>query len=528
MKAFKKIYLPLVMLFGSILTGCIENDIPYPNRQPIFKSFEVAGQLEPSEIDNTARTIKFTLGGEYDIKNVKVIYYDFSDSTEMIPAMPEYIDLSSPYKFTLRTWQDYEWTIDAKWDVDYIVNVENQIGDAAVDTINKVIIVTVAKSQILTSVQIDKMIIGPESAVITPDPLSQKFDLSGSGTTFEVECFGRKETWRLAALNADFSVKGESLQSWTKVAKGTASIPVNSTLAMGYQYRRETDTEWTKTNENNVTVDGGTMTALMTDLEPGTTYICRPYLGDETGKEESFTTDNIVEVPNMSFEEWHNVPKGKNDCWFPYAQGGTPYWITGNDGIATMTSAATYPVDDLVKEGTYAACMETKKVAIVGLGAGNLFTGDFETNMQSPSDSPKFGRPFTGRPSKLTGWYVYQPKVIDVSSNKYPEDVSHLGQTDKCHVYVYLENWRGATLRPKNEADRDIIAYGEFSTSETNSTYAQFEINLEYRTTTIKPTHIVLVATSSIYGERYCGAVGSKLWLDALQFDYSSLPIVKE
>ncbi len=524
-------YITLVTIVAAMLSlgGCIVNDIPYPNRQPSFKAFEVEGQVGVSEFDNVKRTVSFTVDGEHDITDVRVIYYEISDSTEMVPEMPENLNLSRPYRCTLRTWQDYEWTIDAKWDVNYIVNVENQVGNASIDTVNRVAIVTVAKSQPLTSVRIDKMELGPANAVITPDPYERKYDLLGDGTVFEVSMFGRTEQWRVSAQHANSTISGKTLVAWTKTATATADVPVGSNQEMGYEYRRDVDEGWSKTDIGNVSLEGGTMTAVMTDLEPGTKYVCRPFLGDERGQEQTFTTDDVVDIPNMSFEEWFNKRKNNHDCWFPYAEGGAPYWATGNDGIAMVSDGATYPVTDKVKEGRYAAYMETKKVTIgVPLAAGNLFTGDFITNVSDPGSSPKFGRPFTGRPAKLSGWYIYQPGIIDVyHQNKFPEDSQHVGETDKCHVYIYLENWRGATARPK-EADRDIVAYGEFKTDASTTDYQQFVINLEYRTTTIKPTHIVLVATSSVYGERYCGATGSKLWIDALSFDYDTAPIVKK
>ena len=137
------------------LGGCIANDIPYPNRQPLFKAFEVEGQIGLSQMDNVNRVVNLTVDGEHDITDLRVIYYDISDSTEMIPEMPRRIDLSKPYECILRTWQDYLWTIKARWDVNYIVNVENQIGDASVDTLNRVVIVTVAKTQPLNSIAID-------------------------------------------------------------------------------------------------------------------------------------------------------------------------------------------------------------------------------------------------------------------------------------------------------------------------------------------------------------------------------------
>lgn len=513
----------IIIMSLLLATGCIPNDIPYPNRQPSFKAFEVEGQIGNSEFDQLNRKVNLTVDGDHDITNVRVIFWDISDSTEMVPEMPERLNLAKPYLCTLRTWQDYQWSINAKWDVQYLVNAADQIGDASVDTVGRVMIVTVAKTQHLGAIKINKIQIGPASAVITPDPLQGTFDLRGDGQVFKVSMFGRTEEWRISAAHAQFSIQSKSVTAWTKAATATASVPVGAT-DIGYEYRREVDEAWNRTDIENVSLDGGTMTAVMTGLEPGTKYVCRPFLGDEKGQEQTFTTGKVEEIPNMDFEEWHQGDPG-GICWYPYAQGGTPFWITGNYATAQFGKVnATIPVEDKVKQGKYAACMETKKV-MIQLAAGNLFTGDFIfTSIAEAADSPKFGRPFTGRPAGLKGWYSYQPKTIDFATK--PEDKQYIGQPDQCHIYLSLENWRGATSRPKEDA-RDVVAYGEFKSSEANDQYKEFSVTLDYKTTTIQPTHIVLVATSSVYGEKYCGGVGSKLWLDDLSFDYDSTPIVR-
>ncbi|MDE7355872.1 MAG: PCMD domain-containing protein [Rikenellaceae bacterium] len=513
----------IIIMTLLLATGCIPNDIPYPNRQPSFKAFEVEGQVGSSEFDQLNRKVSLTVDGEHDITNVRVIFWDISDSTEMLPAMPDRLNLAKPYLCTLRTWQDYQWTIDAKWDVQYLVNVEDQIGDASVDTVGRVMIVTVAKTQHLASMKINKIQIGPTNAVITPDPLEGTFDLRGDGQVFKVNMFGRTEEWRISAAHAQFSIQSKSVTAWTKTATATASVPVGAT-DIGYEYRREVDEAWNQTDIENITLDGGTMTAVITGLEPGTKYVCRPFLGDERGQEQTFTTDKVEEIPNMNFEQWHQAdPKGI--CWYPYAQGGTPYWITGNYATAQFGSTnATIPVEDGANDSKYGACLETKKVA-GQLAAGNLFTGDFKfTSITEAANSPKFGRPFTGRPAGLKGWYKYQPQAISDAKND--DDKKLIGQPDQCHIYISLENWRGATERPKEDA-RDVVAYGEFKTSESSDSYKEFVINIDYKSTTIKPTHIVLVTTSSVYGDRYCGGKGSKLWVDELSFDYDSTPIVR-
>jgi len=78
---------------------------------------------------------------------------------------------------------------------------------------------------------------------------------------------------------------------------------------------------------------------------------------------------------------------------------------------------------------------------------------------------------------------------------------------------------------PKNRQlfdpeDDGIIAYGEYTSSETVSTYKQLEIPLEYRATNRTPKYIIVVASSSKYGDYYIGGVGSKLWLDEMELVY--------
>ena len=54
------------------------------------------------------------------------------------------------------------------------------------------------------------------------------------------------------------------------------------------------------------------------------------------------------------------------------------------------------------------------------------------------------------------------------------------------------------------------------------SEYKQFDLKLQYNDLETKPTHVVIVASSSRYGEDFCGGPGSVLYVDqfALSFDY--------
>ena len=161
--------------------------------------------------------------------------------------------------------------------------------------------------------------------------------------------------------------------------------------------------------------------------------------------------------------------------------------------------------------------LETKDTGSFGamvkmyIAAGNLFIGDYKTNAQSPKDSPKFGRSFTGaRPTGLKGWYKYTSKPVDYVGN--PDNLKN----DECHIYLRL--W--------DDKDNEI-GYGEFIGKETVTQYTQFRFDVTYTNKTAKPAKITIVATSSHYGGDFTGmkvtgsvGVGSELWVDEFELLY--------
>lgn len=86
--------------------------------------------------------------------------------------------------------------------------------------------------------------------------------------------------------------------------------------------------------------------------------------------------------------------------------------------LAGSRDSSTRPEEKSVVNGKAAYMVTLGSVPLVGVAAGNLFIGDYKTNAQSPKDSPKFGRSFTGaRPTGLKGWYKYTSKPVDYVGN---------------------------------------------------------------------------------------------------------------
>ena len=111
-------------------------------------------------------------------------------------------------------------------------------------------------------------------------------------------------------------------------------------------------------------------------------------------------------------------------------------------------------------------------------------------------------------------FYKYTPTTINRGD-------AHIGETDRMHVYISLEKWPdGTSERPSNPV---VVGYGEFKTADNVTEYTEGGFDIKYTLekdgegNTIKPTHIVFVATSSIYGADFIGGEGSTLYIDEFE-----------
>ena len=119
----------------------------------------------------------------------------------------------------------------------------------------------------------------------------------------------------------------------------------------------------------------------------------------------------------------------------PWASGGTPFWGTGNPGAAGFIGNLTTSTDESVSGK--AAKLETKD-AVIKLGAGNIFTGDFA--LDGTNGILTVGRSFNSFPTALRFHYKYTSATI----NKIGQDVGDLanlnGRPDSCHIYIALSD----------------------------------------------------------------------------------------
>ncbi|MCC8174795.1 MAG: PCMD domain-containing protein [Odoribacter sp.] len=299
---------------------------------------------------------------------------------------------------------------------------------------------------------------------------------------------------------------------------------VDKPEGLGLQYSLDKD-KWIDIENVNIDESRKTISALLKDLGPLTEYYYRT-ISDSLISESviSFTTDDEFQIPNLNFDDWCTV----SNTIYPNfdLSDGNYWWDSGNGGAKSAGKTPTEPEDDDVVSGR-AAKLHTEMATVIGIGklaSGNIYTGKYVSTTFSPMGAElDFGRPYPYRPTTLKGYYKYQPGII----NEYEGDFGYLrGTQDSCHIYIALCDWSGP-FRVKTGSAQfvdlnadDIVAFGEFKDSRTMDAYEEFTINIEYRDITRKPTYILIVATSSKYGDYFTGSTDSILWVDEFELGF--------
>ncbi|MDE5843814.1 MAG: PCMD domain-containing protein [Muribaculaceae bacterium] len=525
MKGLKNIFVPLCCAVLSIFSGCIKNDIPYPRIQANIRAFDVAGSFKAAEIDSTEMTVNVYLEENVNIRSVMVDSFALTPESHFVdfdPALP--VDLSEPKKVTVALYQDYAWTITANQPIERYFTVANQIGSSEIDVPAHRVIAYVSSNADVSALNVLSIKLWPEGATVETNLLDGPVDFSRP-VEVKVEQFGVKETWYIYIESRQASVTTVSADGWTCV--GWVYGEAEEDRDNGVEYRKDSDTEWTRAPKEWITTNGGSFTCRLVHLEPLTTYHVRAYSNEEYGSELSFTTGVTLQVPNTDFNNWWLNGK----VWNPWAEGADPFWDSGNKGATTLGTSNTYPSDDTPTGSGKSACLETRFVGIGAIGklaAGNIFTGYYVAT-DGTNGILSFGREFTERPTKLRGYFKY--KSTTISNSTAGSGYEYLkGRPDTCNIWCALSDKGEPYIirtNPKNlqlfsPNDPSVIAYGNFQLGESVNSYREFEIKFNYNATNRIPTHIVIVASASKYGDFFTGGSGSVLYVDdfELLYDY--------
>ena len=533
----------------SLLASCaIENDIPYPIKEASIESIEVEGQRGAEEnvftaatINKTARTATLYVNDSVDITKLKITRLKITADAELIPdsaACVNYakfpntgfasldsiptssntrMDFSSPVNFTLRTYQDYVWKVTVNQIVQRDIEVDRLV-KSVVDESSRSVILYVGEDQDLTNLNVSKMNLGGEFGKVSPDPTQIKDYSSPIKFNVQRSWEDYSYTWTVYVYHDDNGESG-SADVFPMTTRAILKGSIQSGKTPEIEYAKQSESSWNSVSSSDISVFGTSFTATLSGLSASTTYKYRVSVDGTAGSEQTFTTVAAVALENGKLENWSQDGK----VWYPNASDADPFWGTGNPGAANFIGNLTEPTDESISGK--AALLETKN-AIIKLGAGNLFTGDFQ--LDGLNGLLHFGRPFSSFPTALRLYYKYTSTTINMIGDNVGDLASMKGEPDICHIYIALSD-KSEPYEIRNNPDKrqlfdkddaNIIAYGEFSSNQSTSSYKQIEIPLEYRYTNRTPKYIIIVASSSKYGDYYIGGVGSKLWLDEMELVY--------
>ena len=498
----------LFLLLTASVAGCIKNDIPYPRRLGKITAFEVSGQIGGAVIDSTARTVSVEVADTVDLAQVRLVRFEMPENTVSDPSPDDVavLDLREPMEFVLTTWPDqhYTWTVSATQTMERYIRVENQVRETQFNSYERQAVVYVSTDQPKDSIVITDMKLGPTGSVITPD-FTTVHDFTAP-QEFTATYKEESEVWTVWVMQVEATLLTQDADAWATVAYLSGTVPSGSDTP-GFRWRQAGSDQWQEAQ--GVSVDGTSVSAVLTGLEPGTEYSYRVYAGVQEGQEVSFTTEEALQMPNMGFDAW--VKDGSS--WFanPDLENGY-WWDSGNIGANLIGEAnPTSPEENFLAvsgEGKKAARLETVKV-VIAMAGGNVFSGYF---------------------GKIHGMgaEVFLGVALPFDRN------TIAGRMDRCHIFVYVTAWDGPYRVNTTEHryldinDPDVIGYGELIDSTgTGGQYRQFSIDIKYRDHR-KPTYCAVVAVASRYADYFTGGIGSLMYVDEFAFGYDGTPVWEE
>ena len=213
------------------------------------------------------------------------------------------------------------------------------------------------------------------------------------------------------------------------------------------------------------------------------------------------TTENVVELEDGSFENWHKKEVYKNttwsvgttglgiDQWWPYNEGGSSWWTTRNALTTSQRSgvscyytsySGTIPVDNGY-EGKAA------EISTLGWKEGNTFTelggksGTHSAGMlflgshsatSNGVETIDYGHEFNVRPNAFEFYYKFK------SLN-----------SESFEAYIVVENRENGTVTQ--------LGSGRIMSNQDQASFAPVRVNVHYTNTSLKATHMYIVFRSS-------------------------------
>ncbi|MGL4993861.1 MAG: PCMD domain-containing protein [Bacteroidales bacterium] len=517
-----------LLILMSLMSGCIENDIPYPRTPLYITELQVRGAISSPSIDNDKRVVTLHLSDSVNPRKVYVESIKVTESAETTLSRGQLLDLTNPVEVTLSLYQDYIWSINAEQNIERRFNITGQVGQASFNTEQRIASLNLGSAFSLDEIELLDLKLGPEGSTINMSNTLPTLEWNIYGdyahTTVMVNYsdFIVMEEWSLYVFLLESNVSTLRVDPFTQVAYlyGAGIDGANN----GFEYRITGAESWTSVDASQIINQGEKFYTRLTGLTPETSYQARAVTDSEQANTISFTTGRQVTLVEGVLDNWHKV----GSVWNPWSETSSSFWDTGNKGASTLGESNTTPTEETSTGSGKAAKLESKFVGIGTIGkfaAGNLFVGEFK-RVDGTNGVLDFGRPFTEKPTRLEGSYRYSSKPI----NYYDKELfPHLANVpDTCAIYIALGDWDSPVeIRTKaserklfDPNDSNIIAYAELFTGESMDNYEPFTLELEYRDTERTPKYLIIVCSASRYGDYFTGGAGSTLLIDNLELGW--------
>lgn len=348
------------------------------------------------------------------------------------------------------------------------------------------------------------------------------------------------------STEASTKLGAEPANAWSNFAYLEGSILSSSEeldpASMHFEYKKADAEEW-QTIAANYNSENQKFTVTFTGLTPATQYAYRlayeksgeAYASDPV----TFTTEEATTLPNGNMDDWYKNGR----TWYPvsesdYSTSGS-FWDSSNPGTTTGAGALvnvnpTQGNSSIVHtSGGQSAELKSQYASAFGIGkfaAASLYSGKFNSLVGTNGAKIDFGQKFASRPTGLHGWFCYTSGKIDYRGDNTPEGVGEKGTDDLCSIYIaiakaphQLDNTQTSTFFDF-ENDDNIIAYGELPDAEavsTNNEWKEFNVELKYKDITPQTEYyLIIVCSSSKYGDYFTGSTGSIMYIDDLELLY--------
>lgn len=539
------------------LAGCITNDLPYPVVVPHVTSMEVDG-AENVTIDYAKQVITIYLKENVDLRTVSITSFDLDQEIATVSMdLVGVHDLTSPMHFQLTTYDEYDWKVVAVREIERYFTISGQVGASVIDPANCRVLATVAKNVNIANINVTSLKLGPEGLTEYSLDKSQMRDFT-EPVTVDVTAFGLTETWTIYVEVSEINVELKSVNAWAYEA-----YVVSNGIAgqdNGFLYRLKGTEDWTEVAESDIESQGGTFTAHIKGLTPGTDYEVIATCDEDMTSVWEFTTELATRLPNGSFEhvskvagkdyyKFYDPSCGVYDALYMFWGSGNGEGSEGVSGSASLGIVIT-TVDTKEKvDGQQSVCAVTSQMAGI-LAAGNLFTGQFDGLVGTSGGKVNFGRPWTTRPKALKLYCKYSTGKMDIIKGS-PVGVTLTSEDyDRAEIKFALGTWAykqygGSPDSPVHVNTTDASTFIDYNTdastiangsliihhdgyilngsdkvSVATNGWMEYTIPLNYRDLDTKPTHIIISCASSQFGDYFSGYSSSKLWLDAMELVY--------